>query len=618
MIEALVRDHVKVTLHYNETNEHITHDVTAWMRGLEWDYFDHHNSAQTEFTLKEMVKLYRLGIIHGEYTMIKSNLRSEIRTISASPILSQVLPFHAQRHRYLSLCDALNAAIKGMRYKTVHQILSDRVFVDDPDSMKFVFRSLSSCFSFCPLCCDETNNPLQTLLTLYIRDQRKCDGVLSILKLLAESLRSIHIEIEKSKRHKTSGPAAAESDGVPQSIASNQKEDILTECRCFECCKTRCDVDGYVVEQRLDFVDQQYEVFHVGNAAENDYDFLSLCIVPHRSTKPKYDIQIMRYLLDRELVHLLPHHFVFAVQYHRTKILKLLFSSLQQLRGRDPQRAQRILDGMWLPKQLAQFGYCRAIWLQHPTRISILGFAVQPHVLDVDIVRVLLDHGVRPNFDDLMAITSIAGDRRLERKREIIATLLSIEWDDDRRHFLFEFGVFWFEVCVAIQCFKTAALISSKLVPIIMRTVLDEPTRSLVPRDLLNVVMEYAFYPNDPDDGWCDIDGDGVFCAGDNLEFTNFMGYGDGGREDRVTEHSKEMVAPRAFWQNQDEFEQSQSSCVRIEWSNPSKPKRVLLPFPFDIGGRPSNYRHHDHSETTETVLSTTDSTDDPTDCCLL
>lgn len=228
---ALVRNFVKMSLHYNETNEHITHDISAWMRGLEWDYFDHHNSAQTEISLKDMVMLHRLGIIHYEHTKIQCHLRSEIHSISESPILCQIVPFHAARYRYLSLCDKLNAAIKRLRYKAIHQILNDPIFVRDSSAMKMVFRSLSTCFSFCPLCREESNNPLQTLLTLYIRDQEKCDSVLSILKLFVKSLQSIHIEIQKQSELMSATGTGAETPGVNGSNSRKSVNTITRHCR---------------------------------------------------------------------------------------------------------------------------------------------------------------------------------------------------------------------------------------------------------------------------------------------------------------------------------------------------------------------------------------------------
>ena len=154
------------------------------------------------------------------------------------------------------------------------------------------------------------------------------------------------------------------------------------------------------------------------------------------------------------------------------------------------------------------------------------------------------------------------------------------------RHFLFDYGVYWFEVCLHIHCYKTAAMISSKLLPILMDTCLNEETQTLVPKDLLNIILEYTLYPTDPDDGWLDIDGNRVLNDGINLEFQNLMGYFGGGRYH--SDKAKELVPPRNFWFDQDEYAKSNGNCIDIKWANPEHPNGIKLPFAFSIGDYPS------------------------------
>ena len=514
----------------------------------------------------------------NNYTLIKLDDTSsynhnqqelKLQTIENQPLLSRCLPYHSSRHKYLNLCNKLNQSIKKLHYKEIEGILNNEIFINDPKSMKYIFRSLSSCYSFCPLCRTESKNPIQKLLTLRIQNQQKCNKIIEILKLFVESLKSIHEQTNKS---------------------SNNNHN---NCRCFECCKKRCNHETYITEERDDIVKRKYEVLHIKDEIENDYDYLNLCIIPQKSTKPKYDIQVIQYLLENNLVSLLPHHFVFAVMYRRKRILKYLFHQLSTYKPQDTSMLD-ICKQLWLPKQFF-FTQTKYIpWLQHPTRISIIGFALQSHLLDPDVIQILLNNGLSPNFDDLMALTAIAGDKRLINKRKIVKYILNHKYDTKIcRHFLFDYGVYWFEVCLYIHCYKTAAMISTKLLPIIMETVLNEEQQTLIPKDVLNIILEYTLYPTDPDDGWLDIDGDRVLNGGINLEFQNLMGYFAGGPEQH-SEKAKELVPPRVFWQDQREYAESKGNCIDIIWETPEIPNGIKLPFSFNIGDYPSINKHND------------------------
>ena len=556
------RHHSHPSLYYSETNDHILSFIITQMKRLKYFYFDHHTQLFGPFPLNQLVTFYRLGMIN-KYTMIQQQASyndsvEEMQIISDNLLLSNILSYHSKRHKYLPLSQQLNDFIKSLDYKQINRILSDDIFINDTNSMKYIFRTVSTCYSFCDLCKTESKNPIQLLLTSRIQHQDKCDKIIKILQLFTQSLQSIHYQIE-----------------------TKNISDIHS-CRCFACCKQRCCLPAYITETREDAAKQPYEIYRVKDPMENDYDYLSLCIIPHKCTKSKYDIQIIQYLVDNDLVSLLPHHFVFAVQYHRTKILKYLFKIMNERKNIDNSMAM-IHAQLWLPKQFAYFGLPRPIWLQHPTRISILGFALQPHLLDIDIIRILLENQISPNWDDLMIITSVAGNKRLQAKHKIIEYLLNFNYDKPQKHFLFYYGVYWFEMCLAINCYKTAAMISSKLIPIIMETVLDKDTHALIPKDVFGIILNFSFYPNDPG-GWVDIDGDEILTKGSNLEFTDLMGY-YGHSPRNWAENAKRYTIPRAFWQNEEEYMNSKASCLKIDWDNPRRPKQQKLPFAFNIGG---------------------------------
>ena len=409
----------KPTLSFNESIDDILR-IYSRLNKLKWNYIDVHNCSAGSFSIRELVLFYRIMMIN-QYTLIRLDVNNKnteekkeanvlehekdeeelkLHTIENDPLLSKCLPYHASRHKYLQLCDKLNKAIKNLEYNQIEEILNSKTLITDSKSMKYVFRSLSSCYSFCPLCKIESKNPIQTLLTFRIRQQSTCDKIIEILKLFNQSLKAIH----------------------QQRIALSSND---SECRCFDCCKNRCNHKMYITEEREDIVKRKYEILHIQDEIENNCDYLSLCITPHKSTSPKYDIQIIKYLLENNLVSLLPHHFVFAVIYRRKNILKYLFHALSKFIQQDPSLAI-IYDQLWLPKQFFFTQTEYVPWLQHPTRISIIGYALQSHSLDPDIIQILLDQELSPNFDDLMALTAICGDKRLTAKRKIIQLIFEL------------------------------------------------------------------------------------------------------------------------------------------------------------------------------------------------
>eukprot|EP01084_Bolivina_argentea_P081206 147074_1 len=542
----------KPTMNYNESNDNICWEMYDKIKQIKFYYFDHHNSLNGPFNLDEFVTFYRIEIIHNQ-TLTQTNINHHNNTyIHSDATLSKVLPYHSKRYKYLNLCFEFNNHIKKLQYKQINNILNNIIFTNDLYSMKYIFRSLSSCFSFCILCKQQSKNPIQTLLTLRIKHQSKCDKIIEILKLFTNSFKNIH-----SKRI--------------------LKEKHITECRCWNCCKKRCSFDAYIPEERYDFANQLYEIIYVQNEIENNYDYLLLSIIPHHSTNAKYDIQIIKYLLENKLVNLLPHHFIFAVQYHRTNILKYLFEYMNQY------NMNIIKQHLWFPKQFTSFSGSPSI-LQHPSRVSILGYALQTHLLDIQIIKILLNNGLSPNFDDLMIITSVFGNKRIGKKREIIEYLLNYKNCDK---FLFDFGVYWFEICLTTNLLFTAAMISSKLIPIIMNCLLNEKMIDLIPKDIIKLIMIYTYYPIDPNNGWLDIDGNEIIEKANNMEFALIFGiFGVGGPG--FNYKAKTMVPPKCFWEDTNEYKNINGTCIDENWSVKHCHKLIKLPISFSIGGKHS------------------------------